>query len=65
MYKVIYVFKKINKKRFIIVGLMVAISIGVFNFTNSKLLTKSESISANATPITNKVVVLDAGHRTA
>lgn len=60
-----YVFKNIKKKRIAIVCLLVLMSVAIFNFDNSKRMLKENTIAANATPITNKVVILDAGHRLA
>lgn len=63
MYKVMCMFKKLNKKRITVVCLMVMVSIISFNASNNREKINSETISANSTPITNKVVILDAGHR--
>lgn len=56
-------FKKLNKKRILVVCLMLVISIISFNIRDDRNSIKKYSVPANATPITNKVVILDAGHR--
>lgn len=53
-------FKKTYKKRIIATCLMLIASLTVFGSSNIEK--NSDTVSANATPITNKVVILDAGH---
>lgn len=48
-----------NLKRISIITLSIIMSIGMYGLKNSK---KSEVISTMSVPVTNKVIVIDAGH---
>ena len=48
-------------KRLIIIFFFVCFSIGIYGIIN--YTSNNDSVTTNATPITNKVIVIDAGHR--
>ncbi len=54
---------KITIKRIFFIGVLIAISVISAEITKNNSLS-SKAVQANSTPITNKKVVLDAGHRT-
>lgn len=49
----------LNRKRLIAMLSMICVAVFVFNFQIAK---KEETISTVALPVSNKVVVIDAGH---
>lgn len=49
-------------KRIIIVTSFIVLSIVSYSVVNILEDTKTESINTNATPIANKVIVIDSGH---
>ena len=50
----------INKKRISIIFIMLAISVLSYGIVYNK--DKRETITTSSLPVTNKVIVLDAGH---
>lgn len=48
-------------KRLIIIFFFVCFSLGIYSIIN--YADNNDSVATNATPITNKVIVIDAGHR--
>lgn len=52
--------KSILYKRLIFVTFLVCLSISSFGVSN--IMDNNRAIATNALPITNKIVVLDAGH---
>lgn len=49
----------LNRKRLIAMLSMICVAVFVFNFQIAK---KEETVSTVALPVSNKVVVIDAGH---
>ena len=51
----------LSKKRLILITSMICVSLTVFLINNS--LTETQTVETVNLPVSNKVIVLDAGHR--
>lgn len=54
--------KTLLHKRLIIISFFICLSFTIYSIIDN--VSNKNSVLVNATPITNKVIVIDAGHRT-